>query len=120
MKKHSIFLAYLLLSTTLLFGCGKKIAPPTPLQTSPSSTPTSIALVVQQLPLASTTGLVANRGYAVTYEPSSSDPKSNMLTLVSPNGKRLELPITVANFLNDAKAQRHVTSLDAPVEEKKS
>ncbi len=118
MKKTSIFWAYLLLSTILLSGCGKKIAPSTSVQPSPSSTPTSIALAVQQLPLASTTGLIANRGYTATYEPSAANPQSNVLTFISPNGKKLDLPPTVANFLNDSKAQRHVTSLDVPVEEK--
>jgi hypothetical protein len=119
MKKSAIFFGtYLLIGISLLSGCGKKIIPQNMVQTLEQKTPTDIALAIQQLPLASTTGMIASRGYAVTYEPSNSDLKSNVLTFVSPNGKKLELPKTVADFLNDVQAQRHVTSLDAPVEEK--
>jgi DNA-directed RNA polymerase subunit L len=116
MKKTIIL--FFFCAGVLCSGCGSKtqstdtsaILPQTP------SIPTTAP--VEQLPHASSSGSIIDRGYTATYEPDATPSKTNNLLFISPNGKQLKLPTTVATFLNDSSSNRHLTSLDIPVDEK--
>lgn len=111
--------ALLTAALLLLGGCGKDATTSTG-RTAPSrfDSPEEIAAAIQNLPLATTSGALFERGYTASYESRQAEGEPNSLRLTSPNGKLVDLPMSIADALNDYRNARHITSLSIPVDEK--
>lgn len=102
-----------LLGLAILSGCASSAQVPPP-QNSPTTT--SQATVGTALGTVTSTGTIIDHGYRVTNEPGATPQAPSVVTFTSPNGKRISLPPEIERFLNDYTHNRHLTSLDIPID----